>query len=124
MWGPVIGAVILIPLSEMLQAQLGAVIPGIQGVIYGLAIVAVILLAPEGLFWRVSDLLRRSGGESRRRHRLTWWPSGRRCRHRAVACVGCACLAGGAPDLSRAFGGLRAVQDVSFTCPARARSSA
>jgi len=53
LWGPVIGAVILVPLSELLHAKLGNVIPGIQGVVYGIAIVAVILLAPEGVFWKV-----------------------------------------------------------------------
>ena len=57
MWGPVIGAAILVPLSETLQAHLGNIIPGIQGVVYGLAIVLVILLAPEGIYWRVRDRL-------------------------------------------------------------------
>jgi branched-chain amino acid transport system permease protein len=63
LWGPVIGAVILVPLSELLHAKLGNVIPGIQGVVYGIAIVAVILLAPEGVFWKVKDLMlrRRTG---------------------------------------------------------------
>jgi len=59
LWGPVIGAVVLVPLSEFLHARLGDVIPGIQGVVYGLAIVIVILLAPEGVFWKVKDLLRK-----------------------------------------------------------------
>ncbi|XUJ33352.1 ATP-binding cassette domain-containing protein [Bradyrhizobium japonicum] len=58
-WGPVIGSVILIPLAEILHAEAGARIPGIQGVIFGLAIVCVILLAPEGLFWKLRDLLRK-----------------------------------------------------------------
>ena len=34
-WGPVIGAAILVPLAESLNAQLGNIIPGIQGVVYG-----------------------------------------------------------------------------------------
>ena len=34
-WGPVIGAVILIPVSEILHAELGAKLPGIQGVVFG-----------------------------------------------------------------------------------------
>ena len=55
LWGPVIGASILVPLNETLQAKLGNVIPGIQGVVYGFAVILVILLAPEGLFWRVRD---------------------------------------------------------------------
>ena len=60
MWGAPIGAAILIPLSETLQAQLGDVIPGIQGVVFGLAIILVVLLAPEGIFWRVRDHLHRA----------------------------------------------------------------
>src|SRR6195952_547795 len=58
-WGPVIGSVILIPLGETLNAEAGSRFPGIQGVIYGLAIICVILVAPEGLFWKVRDLLRK-----------------------------------------------------------------
>src|SRR6185369_10090819 len=58
-WGPVIGAVVLVPLSEILHARLGNIIPGIQGVVYGIAIVAVILLAPEGVFWKVKDMVLR-----------------------------------------------------------------
>ena len=54
-WGPLIGAAVLIPLSEMLQAQLGDIIPGIQGVVYGTAIILVMLLAPDGVFWTLRD---------------------------------------------------------------------
>src|SRR5258707_216797 len=54
-WGPVIGAAILIPLAETLQAELGTYLPGIQGVVYGVAIIAIMLLSPDGLFWTVRD---------------------------------------------------------------------
>src|SRR5690242_437000 len=37
LWGPVIGAAILVPMSEALQAKLGNVLPGIQGVVFGAA---------------------------------------------------------------------------------------
>jgi len=47
------------PGSEILHAELGAWIPGIQGVIFGGAIITVILVAPEGVFWKVRDYLRR-----------------------------------------------------------------
>ena len=53
LWGPVIGAVVLVPLAEGLNAKLGNVLPGIQGVVYGVAIIAIILLAPEGVYWRI-----------------------------------------------------------------------
>ena len=56
-WGPVIGSVILIPLAETLNAEAGSRFPGIQGVIFGLAIIGVILVAPDGLFWKVRDSL-------------------------------------------------------------------
>src|SRR4051794_41044566 len=55
LWGPVIGAMVLVPLAEGLNAELGDVLPGIQGVVYGIAIIAIILLAPEGVYWRVLD---------------------------------------------------------------------
>ena len=57
LWGPVIGAAVLVPLAEGLNAELGAMLPGIQGVVYGVAIIAIILLAPEGVYWRVRDRL-------------------------------------------------------------------
>src|SRR6185312_9554796 len=60
LWGPVIGAFVLVPLAEGLNAELGSVLPGIQGVVYGLAIVAIILCAPEGVYWRVLDRLNRN----------------------------------------------------------------
>src|ERR1700742_2391600 len=58
-WGPVIGSAILIPLAETLNAEAGSYLPGIQGVIFGLAIICVILLAAEGLFWKIRDIWRR-----------------------------------------------------------------
>jgi len=57
LWGPVIGAAVLVPLAEGLNAKLGSVLPGIQGVVYGIAIIAIILCAPEGVYWRLRDRL-------------------------------------------------------------------
>jgi ABC-type branched-subunit amino acid transport system ATPase component/ABC-type branched-subunit amino acid transport system permease subunit len=56
-WGPVIGAAVLVPLAEMLNAQLGSVLPGIQGVVYGVAIIVITLVAPDGIYWRLRDFL-------------------------------------------------------------------
>jgi branched-chain amino acid transport system permease protein len=55
LWGPLIGAVVLVPLAEGLNAELGDVLPGIQGVVYGIAIILIILRAPEGVYWRGLD---------------------------------------------------------------------
>ncbi len=62
-WGPVIGAIILIPLAEILHAELGDKIPGIQGVVFGAAIMAVIMLAPEGLVPKFRDARARRARE-------------------------------------------------------------
>src|SRR5215470_2961092 len=58
-WGPVIGAAVLVPLAETLHAELGSIIPGIQGVVYGIAIIVIILLAPEGIYWRIREWVAR-----------------------------------------------------------------
>src|SRR5438132_6343897 len=112
LWGPLIGSAILIPLSETLQANLGDKIPGIQGVVYGIAIILVVLLAPEGIYWRVRDFLRRPRATGLGPVDLIAPP-----------------IAAAAPEptpqqrqpiltvsnLSKSFGGLRAVADASFT---------
>src|SRR3954462_9686119 len=54
-WGPVIGSAILIPLAETLHAELGHFLPGIQGVVYGVAIIVIILVAPDGIYWKIRD---------------------------------------------------------------------
>src|SRR6201988_4499606 len=54
-WGPVIGAAILVPLAETLKAELGTYMPGIQGVLYGVAIIGIMLLSPDGLYWTIRD---------------------------------------------------------------------
>nr|AWM01787.1 branched-chain amino acid ABC transporter [Bradyrhizobium amphicarpaeae] len=114
-WGPVIGSVILIPLAEILHAEAGARIPGIQGVIFGLAIVCVILLAPEGLFWKLRDLLRKRNAakatasdtaETVAANVTALRPASPRPATGEVVLEVC--------NLSRSFGGLKAVQDVSF----------
>lgn len=54
-WGPVIGASFLVPVAEILQGELGSILPGIQGVTFGIAIICVVLLAPEGIYWKLRD---------------------------------------------------------------------
>jgi len=110
-WGPVIGALVLVPLSALLDAELAEVLPGIQGVVYGVAIVAVIMLAPDGVFWKVRDHWLRRGATA------------------AVASAPAAAstppgdfsvASGGAANvlevhgLSKSFGGLQAVSDVTI----------
>jgi len=117
-WGPVIGAAILVPLAETLQAELGTYLPGIQGVVYGIAIIAVMLLSPDGLFWTVRDrLLRRETphGVSEVTGLMPDAGSG----GQPLAAATRPASRGSGPllqveRLSRSFGGLRAVSEVSF----------
>ena len=116
MWGPLIGASILIPLSETLHAHLGNVIPGIQGVVYGLAIIFVILVAPEGVLWRVRDRLgRREPVTARDAVPAPPRPAARPIAVTRPASEGHPVLE--VSDLSKSFGGLKAVEAVSFTVP-------
>jgi branched-chain amino acid transport system ATP-binding protein/branched-chain amino acid transport system permease protein len=58
LWGPIIGAAVMIPVSEVLDTTIGDQLPGIQGVVYGAALVLIMTFAPEGLYWRVRQTLR------------------------------------------------------------------
>jgi ABC-type branched-subunit amino acid transport system ATPase component/ABC-type branched-subunit amino acid transport system permease subunit len=119
--GPVVGALVLIPLGELLSSTVGKQLPGIQGVIYGIAIIAVVLLAPQGLLpriagWRKPDRqARRPDGAER-----TVPPS-----QATPAPVSAPAGARSGPgseapailkveNVSRSYGGLLAVGDASF----------
>jgi branched-chain amino acid transport system permease protein len=109
-WGPVIGAAVLVPLAESLNAQLGNIIPGIQGVVYGAAIIVIILAAPDGLYWTIRDrLFRRALPPPPPALPASPVPP----RHYAAASTSAPLLQ--VENLSRSFGGLRAVSQVSFT---------
>jgi branched-chain amino acid transport system ATP-binding protein/branched-chain amino acid transport system permease protein len=120
-WGPVIGAAILIPLTEILQAELGDKLPGIQGVVLGAAIILIILTAPEGIYWKVRDTLQRRASADGQPTRVvmaadsvapapTFAPGPVRTASPASAAVLL-----DVRGLSKSFGGLKAVQDVSFS---------
>ncbi len=112
-WGPVIGAAILVPLAETLQAELGTYLPGIQGVVYGIAIIAIMLLSPDGLFWTIGDRwFRRAAPEGIPDLGPDLGPLPSPVRRASAHATGPLLQVEG---LSRAFGGLRAVSEVSFS---------
>jgi branched-chain amino acid transport system permease protein len=108
-WGPVVGSMILIPLSEILHAELGHYIPGINGVVFGAAIIVVILAAPEGIVPRLRDAwLRRQATAPRGALAdVAEFPNGKSRTPSTKVLLE-------VKALSKAFGGLRAVQEVSF----------
>ena len=113
-WGPLIGAAIMVPMSETLDGTVGDRLPGIQGVVYGTALVVVMLFAPEGIYWRLRGL--------RPARRAAEVPAAVAVTTRRIdtSVAGRPRVERGATLLevrgvSRAFLGLRALDDVSFT---------
>ena len=119
LWGPLIGAAFLIPLGDGLHALLGHTIPGVQSMVYGVALIVAIMVAPEGLYWYARDKV------------AAWRKSGPEPAAAAVTSVMAATVADTthrAPpqqattllqvrNLSKSFRGLKAVNDVSFDVP-------
>ena len=114
-WGPIIGSAILIPLAETLHAELGHILPGIQGVVYGVAIIVIILVAPDGIYWKVRDRIMA-------RRTPPPLPESTPVVETASIAADTPRPAFGAPileldDVSRAFGGLKAVEGVTLSVP-------
>ena len=107
LWGPVIGAAFLVPLSKFLDAYAGNVLPGIQGVVYGAAVIAIILAAPDGLYWTLRDKFWKKAAPKP-------IPLASKPDHLAKASVTAGTPLMKVTGLSKSFGGLRAVSDVSF----------
>ncbi|MGD0623245.1 MAG: branched-chain amino acid ABC transporter ATP-binding protein/permease [Thermodesulfobacteriota bacterium] len=59
LWGPVVGAAILVPIGEYLNSKFGGSYPGLQDIIYGVALIVAIIYMPEGIWGKVLKALRR-----------------------------------------------------------------
>ncbi len=108
-WGPLIGSVLLIPTAELLNATFGARLPGLEGVVFGLAIMLVILFRPQGVYWAVRDALVRPRQAA----------SGLPAAPPAVTAPAAASTGSGAvllsvQRLSVTFGAVKALADVSL----------
>lgn len=71
-WGPVLGPLVLVPAGEWLRHSFGGALPGVHLLIYGLLLVTVIRIAPDGLLgalsrrWPKAELPRTASTESAR----------------------------------------------------------
>jgi branched-chain amino acid transport system permease protein len=61
-WGPVAGAFLVTPLQEFLQAHLGGEFQGLHLVIYGTALILVVILLPQGIVPTIAGWGRRALG--------------------------------------------------------------
>ena len=93
---------------------MGNIIPGIQGVVYGAAIIVIILAAPDGLYWTIRDRWLR-GAMPPLPPPLPADVPRRRARYSEVSTTPLLQV----ENLSRSFGGLRAVSQVSFAIQPR-----
>jgi branched-chain amino acid transport system ATP-binding protein/branched-chain amino acid transport system permease protein len=110
LWGPLIGAAVMVPISEVLDSTVGDRLPGIQGVVYGGALILIMLYAPEGLYWRARQALRASAerGAAAARPPIVVPAE----ESAAIPPAGSVLLE--VRGVSKAFLGLQALSDVSF----------
>lgn len=50
LFGPVVAGFTLFPLAELLREELGSIIPGINSIVYGIVLIAIIIFLPDGLY--------------------------------------------------------------------------
>ena len=111
LWGPLIGAAVMVPVSEVLDSTVGDRLPGIQGVFYGAALMLIMIGAPEGLYWRVHQLIRSRAARGAAASRPAIVPAG---GDAAVASAPAGGVLLEVRDVGKAFIGLQALSDVGF----------
>lgn len=57
-FGPLVGAMLFIPITIALRAKLGTAIPGLYMVIYGAILVAIMLYLPKGIYGELKERLK------------------------------------------------------------------
>jgi len=111
--GPVLGPALLVPLGEVLRTHLGGrFAAGVHHLVYGLALIAILLLLPEGLAGLAGRLRRRrrAAEPAARREAASEPPAAAKAPRRTA----------GGPlltvvSVSKRFGGLEALRGVSLS---------
>jgi branched-chain amino acid transport system permease protein len=65
-WGPVMGAMVLYPMNEMLRTTLGTTFAGLSPAIYGLILMLIVYYMPKGVLPWISTLYQRQKLKSHR----------------------------------------------------------
>jgi branched-chain amino acid transport system permease protein len=131
LWGPVIGAVLLVPVGELLAAEVGDRWPGFQDLIYGFVLLIAIIYLPEGIWGKVTELRGRRKRLVPARVQAMVAPSNPHSPSKQANPnsfrVGTSLPASRGSDtrgpilkvqnVSKLFGGVRALQDVTLEVP-------
>ncbi|WP_366655242.1 branched-chain amino acid ABC transporter permease [Fodinicurvata sp. EGI_FJ10296] len=64
-FGPILGAFLIVPFEELANATLGGRAAGLSAFAYGLVLIALILLQPRGLVYLIIQISERFGGKDR-----------------------------------------------------------
>lgn len=110
-WGPVIGSLVLIPTSEIIQATVGEKLHGIHGVLLGVVIILMMIFAPDGILTKLKSLVFKQRKDPNEQASQVTPPatasgdSKRRISDEVMLDV---------RGISVSFGGLKAVSDVTF----------
>jgi ABC-type branched-subunit amino acid transport system ATPase component/ABC-type branched-subunit amino acid transport system permease subunit len=110
-WGPVIGALVLIPTSEIIQATVGEKLHGIHGVLLGVAIILMMLFAPDGILTKLKSLVFRGTKKEGEKTPTVGVPERSEAASKRKMSSDVMLDVRG---VSVSFGGLQAVSDVSF----------
>ncbi|RLC86254.1 MAG: branched-chain amino acid ABC transporter ATP-binding protein, partial [Chloroflexi bacterium] len=60
-WGPAVGALILVPIAEFARAQLGGSFAGAPLLLYGAVLMVVMLFMPHGILGVVESVMEKVG---------------------------------------------------------------
>lgn len=63
-FGPALGALILVPLGEVLRGKLGGTLPGLHYFVYGLVVISVIMASPKGVLSIFERLWQRNNAKA------------------------------------------------------------
>lgn len=75
-FGPIVGAIIMIPLSQILRSTISGTVSGLDLALYGLILMLVVLFTPHGVVVEAQLLLRKGRAAIKRRRRGTISPEG------------------------------------------------
>ncbi|KGE01916.1 branched-chain amino acid ABC transporter ATP-binding protein [Rhizobium sp. YS-1r] len=110
-FGPLLGAVLLVPISELARGWLGAHALGLHGFVYGVVLMLVVLFMPNGLMGPVSRFMKQKRERGVSAGTVAASPAAATPAERAP--IGSDIMR--VEHLQKRFGGLHVTNDVSFT---------